>query len=159
MSQLQESDTAPDFILPCDDGQNVTLSHLQGQIIILYFYPKDDTSGCTVEALDFTALLPQFETIGAKVFGVSPDGINAHCKFKNKHGLSVALLADEEKTTLEAYGVWVEKSMYGRKYMGVERSTFLIDAQGHIAQIWRKVSVPGHAQAVLEAAKSLATKG
>jgi len=156
MSTPQKNDNAPDFTLPCDDGENVTLSDLRGYNVVLYFYPKDDTSGCTVEALDFTALLPQFEAANTRVLGISPDNVASHCKFKNKHALTVPLLADEEKTTLQAYGVWVEKSMYGRKYMGVERTTYLIDAQGKIAQIWRKVSVPSHAEAVLQAAQDLA---
>jgi len=155
MSNLQKDDMAPDFTLPCDDGKNVTLSDLRGGNVVLYFYPKDDTSGCTVEAVDFTALLLQFEAENTRVFGISPDGVASHCKFKDKHALTVPLLADEEKTTLQAYGVWGEKSMYGRKYMGVERTTLLIDAQGKIAQIWRKVSVSGHAEAVLKAAQAL----
>jgi len=156
MSIPQKDDNAPDFTLPCDDGENVTLSDLHGSNVVLYFYPKDDTSGCTVEALDFTALLGQFEAANTRVFGISPDNVASHCKFKNKHALTVSLLADEEKTTLQAYGVWVEKSMYGKKYMGVERTTYLIDAQGKIAQIWRKVSVPSHAETVLKTVQDLA---
>jgi len=156
MSILQQGDQAPDFTLSADDNTQVTLSECRGQFVVLYFYPKDDTSGCTVEALDFTALLPEFERQGAVVFGLSPDGVDKHCKFKQKHALAVTLLADEEKTTLQAYGVWVEKSMYGRKYMGVERSTFLIDAEGLIVEIWRNVKVPDHAKNVLETIKRLA---
>jgi len=155
MSALQKGDLAPDFTLPADDGRQVTLSSLRGQYVVLYFYPKDDTSGCTVEALDFTALLPQFAELETYVFGLSPDGVNKHCKFKQKHALAVTLLADEEKTTLQAYGTWVEKSMYGRKYMGVERSTFLIDGEGRIAEIWRKVQVSDHAQNVLTVLEKL----
>jgi len=155
MSVLQKGDTAPDFILPADDGSQVILSALRGAYVVLYFYPKDDTSGCTVEALDFTALLPQFEAQDVRVFGLSPDGVDKHCKFKQKHALAVTLLADEEKTTLQAYGVWGEKSMYGRKYMGVERSTFLIDPEGRIAEIWRNVKVPDHAKNVLATLEGL----
>jgi len=155
MCALQKGDIAPDFTLPADDGTQVTLSSLRGSYVVLYFYPKDDTSGCTVEALDFTALLPEFVAHGAQVFGLSPDGVDKHCKFKQKHALSVTLLADEEKTALQAYGVWAEKSMYGRKYMGVERSTFLIDAQGRIAEIWRNVKVTDHAKNVLSTLKLL----
>jgi len=155
MNPLQKGDMAPDFTLPADDGSQITLSSLRGKSVVLYFYPKDDTSGCTVEALDFTSLLPQFEAQGAVVLGLSPDGIDKHCKFKQKHKLGVTLLADEEKTVLQAYGVWAEKSMYGRKYMGVERSTFLIDAKGHIAEIWRNVKVPDHARNVLTTLETL----
>jgi len=155
MSILQKGDLAPDFTLPADDGSQVTLSGLRGSYVVLYFYPKDDTSGCTVEALDFTALLPEFKAAGAHVFGLSPDGVDKHCKFKQKHALSVPLLADEDKVALQAYGVWGEKSMYGRKYMGVERSTFLIDPNGHISEIWRNVKVPNHAKNVLTTLKSL----
>jgi len=155
MAVLQKGDLAPDFTLPADDDRQITLSSLRGSYVVLYFYPKDDTSGCTVEALDFTALLPQFKVQGAYVFGLSPDGVDKHCKFKQKHALGVTLLADEEKTVLQAYGVWGEKSMYGRKYMGVERSTFLIDPEGKIAEIWRNVKVPDHAKNVLAALEKL----
>ncbi|MEK1888303.1 MAG: peroxiredoxin, partial [Phyllobacterium sp.] len=120
----------------------------------LYFYPKDDTSGCTQEAIEFSALRSQFEAIGAIVIGMSPDPVKKHDKFKTKHDLKVDLVADEDKTIIETYGLWVEKSMYGRKYMGVERTTFLIDANGRIAKVWNKVKVPGHAAEVLEAAKA-----
>lgn len=155
MAELEEGQSAPDFNLPRDGGGTIALADLKGRKIVLYFYPKDDTSGCTTESINFSALKPEFEAAGATVIGVSPDSVKSHDKFKAKHSLSVALVADEERRTLEAYGVWVEKSMYGRKYMGVERSTFLIDANGGIAKIWRKVKVPGHAQAVLEAARAL----
>ncbi|WP_455482503.1 peroxiredoxin [Bartonella sp. B35(2025)] len=140
---------APDFSLPRDGGDNVRLSDFRGKLVVLYFYPKDDTSGCTNEALDFTKLRTKFDEIGTVVIGISPDNVEKHDKFKMKHGLDIILVSDEEKTTLEAYGVWVKKSMYGRKYMGVERSTFLIDSTGKIAEEWRKVSVPGHAENVL----------
>ena len=123
--------------------------------MVLYFYPKDDTSGCTKEAIAFSGLLDAFKAANTVVVGMSPDSATKHDKFKAKHDLTVTLVADEEKETLQAYGVWVEKSMYGRKYMGVERSTFLIDKDGTIAEVWRKVKVPGHAEAVLEAAKTL----
>ncbi len=143
---------APDFNLPRDGGGKLCLSDLKGKLVVLYFYPKDDTSGCTSEAIDFTRLKTKFDDIGAVIIGISPDNVNKHDKFKTKHELDVILVSDEEKTTLEEYGVWVEKSMYGRKYMGVERSTFLIDTTGKIAEEWRKVSVSGHAENVLAAA-------
>lgn len=149
---------APNFTLPTDGGGSLTLSKLKGTVAVLYFYPKDDTSGCTAEAKDFTELLLDFKAIGVRVLGISPDSIASHCKFKNKHGLGVELAADEDKSVASAYGVWVEKSMYGRKYMGVERSTFLIDRKGRINRAWRKVSVPGHAADVLEAARALVAK-
>ena len=122
---------------------------------MLFFYPTDDTSGCTAEALDFTANRANFDELGIAIAGMSPDPVKKHDKFRDKHDLAVMLISDEEKSTLEAYGVWKEKSMYGRKYMGVERSTFLIDAQGNIANAWRKVKVPGHVDEVLEAARGL----
>ncbi|EJF87891.1 hypothetical protein ME1_00855 [Bartonella vinsonii subsp. arupensis OK-94-513] len=143
---------APDFDLPRDGGGKLRLSDLQGKAVVLYFYPKDDTSGCTNEAIDFTRLKTKFDEIGVVVIGVSPDNVKKHDKFKTKHELDIILVSDEEKMTLEAYGVWVEKSMYGRKYMGVERSTFLIDLTGKIIEEWRKVSVPGHADEVFAAA-------
>ncbi len=126
------------------------MSDLRGKTVVLFFYPKDDTSGCTREAIEFTALRGEFDKAGALLVGMSPDSAKKHEKFKAKHNLAVDLVSDEEKTALDAYGVWVEKSMYGRKYMGVERSTFLIDPQGKISKIWRKVKVPGHARAVLD---------
>lgn len=147
---LQIGDRAPDFTLPTDTGDNIKLSKLKGSPIVLFFYPKDDTSGCTAEAKSFTELGTDFAAAGAKVIGISPDSAASHAKFKSKHGLDVVLAADEEKSVVEAYGVWVEKSMYGRKYMGVERSTVLIDAKGRIAEFWRKVKVPGHAAEVLK---------
>ena len=141
--------------LPRDGGGNVSLADLAGKTVVLYFYPKDNTSGCTTEALDFTALNDEFTKAGAVVIGVSPDPVKAHDKFIAKHDLGVILASDEDKSVLEAYGVWKEKSMYGRTYMGVERSTFLIDGSGKIVRIWRKVKVKGHAQAVIEAVRSL----
>lgn len=155
MNELVEGAPAPNMNLPRDGGGNVSLAELAGKKVVLYFYPKDDTSGCTTEALDFTALADDFAAAGAAVVGVSPDPVKAHDKFVAKHNLGVILASDEEKTVLEAYGVWKEKSMYGRQYMGVERSTFLINANGEIARIWRKVKVKGHAQEVLEAARAL----
>jgi peroxiredoxin Q/BCP len=155
VNELVEGAPAPNINLPRDGGGNVSLAELAGKKVVLYFYPKDDTSGCTTEALDFTALADDFAAAGAAVVGVSPDPVKAHDKFVAKHNLGVILASDEEKTVLEAYGVWKEKSMYGRQYMGVERSTFLINANGEIARIWRKVKVKGHAQEVLEAARAL----
>ncbi|WP_295948855.1 thioredoxin-dependent thiol peroxidase [uncultured Bartonella sp.] len=156
MTGLQKGDVAPDFNLPRDSGKTQTLSELRGHPVVLYFYPKDDTSGCTLEAHDFTELRPEFDKIGLTIIGMSPDKPEKHDKFKTKHDLQLILVSDEEKTTLQKYGVWVEKSMYGRKYMGVERTTFLIDKNGKIAEIWRKVKVPGHAKAVLEKATTIA---
>ncbi len=155
MTELSAGDNAPDFELPRDGGGKLSLASLRGQKVVLYFYPKDDTSGCTAESIDFSALKPDFEKSGAIVLGMSPDSVKSHDKFKTKHKLAVELVADEERKALEAYGVWTEKSMYGRKYMGVERSTFLIGPDGRIARIWRKVKVPGHAAEVLEAARAL----
>ncbi|MBB2973873.1 peroxiredoxin [Mesorhizobium sp. RMAD-H1] len=148
-------DIAPDFSLPRDGGGTLSLSALRGKPVILFFYPKDDTSGCTQEAIEFSGLKGEFDRIGAAVIGMSPDSVKKHDKFKSKHDLNVDLAADEEKNILQAYGVWVEKSMYGRKYMGVERTTYLIGPDGRIVRVWRKVKVPGHAAEVLEAAKAL----
>jgi thioredoxin-dependent peroxiredoxin len=155
MTALDIGSNAPDFTLPRDGGGTITLTGLRGNPVILYFYPKDDTSGCTQEAIEFSGLKPQFEQLGAKVIGMSPDPVKKHDKFKTKHDLKVDLVADEDKAIIESYGLWVEKSMYGRKYMGVERTTFLIDSDGKIAKIWNKVKVPGHAAEVLQATKAL----
>jgi thioredoxin-dependent peroxiredoxin len=155
MTELSPGQDAPQFELPRDGGGTLTLSALRGKAVVLYFYPKDDTSGCTAEAIDFSALKADFEKAGAVVVGMSPDSAKKHDKFKAKHGLSVDLVADEERKAIEAYGVWAEKSMYGRKYMGVERTTFLIDRDGKIARVWSKVKVPGHAAEVLEAVRAL----
>ena len=152
---LVEGSPAPDFELPTDDGGTIALATLRGRPVVAYFYPKDDTSGCTAEAKDFSSLIGAFEEAGAVVVGISPDPATSKAKFRKKHDLAVRLAADTTKATCEAYGVWVEKSMYGRKYMGVERSTFLIDAKGNIARAWRKVKVPGHAQEVLAGGASL----
>ncbi len=151
---IEEADAAPDFELPTDEG-SVRLSQFRGKPVVVYFYPKDDTSGCTAEARAFSALRGEFAAAGAEVIGISPDSATSHGKFRKKYDLEVMLASDEDKTVANAYGVWVEKSMYGRKYMGVERSTFLIDGTGKIARIWRKVKVPGHAVAVLEAVRGL----
>jgi thioredoxin-dependent peroxiredoxin len=155
MSDLAISSKAPDFDLPGSSGANYALKDYRGGPLVLYFYPKDDTSGCTVEGLDFTALKAEFAALNAKVLGVSPDSPKSHDKFCQKHGLGIDLASDESKAMLEAYGVWAEKSMYGKKYMGVERTTFLIDKNGVIAKAWHKVKVPGHAADVLAATKAL----
>lgn len=146
---------APAFTLPADGGREISLKDFAGKALVLYFYPKDDTSGCTLESKDFSALKADFAKAGAEILGVSPDSAASHDKFKKKHGLELALASDESKAMLQAYGVWAEKSMYGRKYMGVERTTFLIDSAGKIARVWSKVKVPGHAAEVLEAVKAL----
>jgi thioredoxin-dependent peroxiredoxin len=153
--ELEKGDPAPDFTLPTDGGGEMRLSGLAGKPIVVYFYPKDDTSGCTAEAIAFSGLKPEFDEAGAVVIGVSPDSAASHDKFKTKHELSVSLAADPERSAIEAYGVWKEKSMYGRKYFGVERSTFLIGRDGRIAKIWRKVKVAKHAEEVLASMKAL----
>ena len=153
---VHDGDPAPDFELPTENGEKLKLAKLKGKPVVVYFYPKDDTSGCTLEAKDFSAMAAQFQKAGVAVIGVSPDSVESHRKFQKKYDLKVQLAADEDKAVATAFGVWVEKSMYGRKYMGVERSTFLIDKKGRIARSWRKVRVPGHAAEVLEAAKEIA---
>ena len=153
---LDAGDMAPDFDLPRDGGGTISLASLRGRPVVLYFYPQDDTTGCTSEAIAFSHLLPDFEKAGAAVIGLSPDSAKKHDKFKAKHGLTVSLAADEERKAIETYHLWVEKQMYGRRYMGVERSTFLIDPDGRIARIWHKVRVKGHAEEVLEAVRALA---
>jgi peroxiredoxin Q/BCP len=151
---LADGDKAPDFELLAAAGKPVQLADFAGRKLVLYFYPKDDTSGCTKQAIDFNALRADFAKAGTDILGVSPDSVASHLKFRKKYDLALPLASDEAKDTLNAYGVWTQKSMYGRKYMGVERTTFLIK-DGRIARIWRKVSVPGHAEEVLEAAKNL----
>ena len=148
-------DTAPDFSIPCTGGGTISLAELKGRKAVLYFYPKDDTSGCTREAQEFSALRLAFAEADTAVVGVSPDSLASHDKFRAKYGLEIPLASDETKSMLEAFGVWAEKSMYGRKYMGVERTTILLDRNGKVARVWSKVKVPEHAQEVLEAARSL----
>ena len=155
MSELKQGDRAPDFTLPTDGGGTVSLKQLRGKPVILYFYPKDDTPGCTTEACGFRDALPDLSKTGATVIGLSRDSAASHDKFKRKHGLPFPLAADVDGKVCEAYGTWVEKSMYGRKYMGIERATFLIDGQGVVRQVWRKVKVTGHAAEVLKAVKAL----
>ena len=146
---------APDFTLPTDGNGSVTLSALKGKPVVLYFYPKDDTSGCTAEACQFRDMQPDFSGADAVIIGLSKDSVASHDKFKKKYELPFTLAADIEGAACEAYGVWVEKSMYGKKYMGIERATFLIDRDGNIAKVWRKVKVPGHGADVLKALKNL----
>jgi thioredoxin-dependent peroxiredoxin len=154
--ELKPGDKAPKFRLKTDGGGEVTKAALEGNPFVLYFYPKDDTSGCTKEAIAFSALAKKFETLGIPVVGVSKDSVASHDRFKTKHKLKISLASDPDIKAATAYGVWVEKSLYGRKYMGMERATFLVDAAGVIRNIWRKVKVDGHAQDVLTVAKSLA---
>ena len=149
------SQPAPDFTLPSTGGGDVTLSALEGAPVVLFFYPRDDTPGCTTEAIGFSADLDAFEAAGTKVFGISRDPMVKHDKFTAKHDLTVPLLSDEHGNVTEDYGVWVEKNMYGKKSMGIERATYLIGADGTIARIWRKVKVPGHVEEVLDAVRAL----
>ena len=150
---IGEGDKAPDLTVAASDGSSVNLAS-PGSPLVLYFYPKDDTSGCTKEAQDFTDLAGDFAKAGTRVVGVSRDPMKRHEKFIGKYGLKVPLVSDEDGRISEAFGTWVEKSMYGRKYMGMERATFLIGADGRIVKAWRKVKVPGHADAVLQAARA-----
>jgi peroxiredoxin Q/BCP len=152
---VQIGDKAPDFTLPTDGNGTVTLSKLRGKPVVLYFYPKDDTSGCTAEACGFRDSFPDYGKTGATVIGVSRDSVASHDKFKKKYQLPFILASDSEGKVTEAYGVWVEKSMYGRKYMGIDRSTYLIDKDGAVRGAWRKVKVPGHVAEVLKAVQSL----
>lgn len=152
---LDVGDLAPDFSLPTDGGGTLSLAELKGRKVVLYAYPKDDTGGCTKEAISFNALRGEFAAAGAVVIGISPDPVKKHDRFKKKYDLSFPLVADEAREMLERYGIWVEKSMYGRKYLGVERTTYLIDESGRIARIWPKVKVAGHAEEVLEAVRAL----
>ena len=148
-------DRAPDFTMPTDGGGSVKLSDLKGKTVVLYFYPKDDTTGCTKEACGFNDTLPNFSKLKAEIIGVSRDSVASHDKFKKKYGLKFRLASDEDGKVSDAYGTWGEKSMYGRKYRGMERATFLIDAKGTIRQVWRKVKVPGHVEEVMAAIKAL----
>ena len=150
-----EGEKAPSFKLATDDGGSISLAALKGHPLVLYFYPKDDTSGCTREAVDFTVAAKKFERLGTAVVGVSKDSLESHEKFRKKHKLKSALGSDTELKAANAYGVWGEKTLYGRKYMGMERATFLIDAKGVVRKVWRKVKVPGHVEAVLDAAAAL----
>ncbi len=155
MTHPVAQDAAPAFSLPRDGGEIVTLSDFAGKKVVLYFYPRDDTSGCTKEALGFTDLVNDFAAADTVVLGVSKDSVKKHDKFVAKHDLKIALLSDEDGDVCERYGTWVEKSMYGKTYMGIERATYLIGKDGKIAQVWRKVRVPGHVENVLEAARAL----
>ena len=154
MSELKPGDKAPDFTLPADGGRQISLRELQGKSVVLYFYPKDDTPGCTTEAIGFSEAIDDFEAAGAVVIGVSKDSVAKHDKFRDKHELKVVLASDEAGDAVEAYGAWVEKNMYGRTYMGIERCTYLIGPDGVIRQVWRKVKVKGHVDSVLEAVKA-----
>jgi len=155
MASVEKGDMAPDFELPRDGGGTFRLSELRGRSVVLYFYPKDDTSACTAQAIEFSTRKGEFDALGVPVIGLSPDTPKSHDKFKAKHDITIDLVADPEKKVVQDYGVWTEKSMYGRKYMGVERSTFLIDADGRIVEVWRKVRLKGHLDEVLEAARRL----
>ncbi|MCF3596222.1 peroxiredoxin [Rhodobacteraceae bacterium LMO-12] len=146
---------APDFTLPADDGNKVTLSALSPAPVVLFFYPRDNTSGCTKEAVAFSLLKPEFDAIGAHVFGISKDSLASHEKFRAKQNLAVTLLSDQDEQVCEAYGVWQEKKMYGKTFLGIVRSTFLIDGAGQIVREWRKVKVDGHAEEVLAAVRAL----
>jgi peroxiredoxin Q/BCP len=152
---LEAGQQAPDFDLPADGGGRVRLADFEGRPLVLYFYPKDDTPGCTKEAQGFAAAVREFAAAGVALVGVSKDSVASHDQFKAKYGLPFALASDESGGMVEAYGSWVEKSMYGRSYMGIDRSTFLIDGAGTVRRVWRKVNVPGHVEEVLAAAKDL----
>jgi peroxiredoxin Q/BCP len=147
---VEAGSPAPDFTLPSDDGGDVSLAGLRGRKVVLYFYPKDDTPGCTTQACDFRDALPRFEGVDAVVLGVSADSVESHAKFRAKHHLNFPLLADVDHEVSEAYGVWKEKNLYGRKSMGIERSTFLIDEEGNVERVWRKVKAQGHAELLTE---------
>ena len=149
---IEVGDQAPSFELPIGEGK--LLKFPTGKPTVLYFYPKDDTPGCTTEAIEFTQQKPEFEKLGVEIFGMSPDTIAKHEKFTAKHELGITLVSDEDKSALEAFGVWVEKNMYGKTYMGVVRTTFLVGADGKVLEVWKKVRVKGHVDAVLEAARS-----
>lgn len=152
---VAEGEKAPSFKLETDDGGSITLAALKGRAVVLYFYPKDNTSGCTRQAVDFTAAAKKFEKLGVSVLGISKDSLESHENFRKKHKLKIALGSDTDLKAANAYGVWGEKTLYGRKYMGMERATFLIDAKGVVRKSWRKVKVPGHVAAVLDAAGAL----
>lgn len=151
----ESGEKAPEFTLPRDGGGKISLTDFRGHPVVLYFYPRDDTPGCTTEGKDFTAAASEFQTAGVTVLGVSKDSVESHDKFRDKHALEIILLSDAEGDVCESYGVWGEKKMYGKTFMGVERATFLIDARGDIARVWRKVKVDGHVDEVLAAAREL----
>jgi len=151
----EQGQKAPAIELKTTTGKKLKLADLKGRPVVVYFYPKDDTPGCTVEAKGFQAALPKFAKAGAEILGISPDGVDSHCKFAGKYGLQFTLLADEDHAIAEKYGVWVEKNMYGKRYWGVQRATFLVDADGKIAHVWPKVKPDGHAEEVLAAIKAL----
>ncbi|HEY2446132.1 MAG TPA: thioredoxin-dependent thiol peroxidase [Rhizomicrobium sp.] len=153
--ELRPGDRAPSFKIPTDAGSEISNVELKGKPFVVYFYPKDDTSGCTKEAISFTKEKKKFDSIGVKIIGISKDSVVSHEKFKKKHKLGITLASDSDVKVAQAFGVWVEKSLYGRSYMGMERATFLIDGNGVVKHVWRKVKVPGHADAVLEAACAL----
>lgn len=155
MANLNMGDDAPDFTLPGNGGRTISLSSFRGRPLVLYFYPKDDTTACTTEAISFSQLLPEFEKSGAAIVGVSADSVKKHDNFVSKRELTIALASDEDTAVSQAYGVWKEKSMYGKTYMGIERTSFLIDAAGRIVRIWPKVKVAGHAEEVLAAVQAL----
>ena len=154
--KVVEGNKAPAFTLPRDGGTTISLKEYAGKNVIVFFYPKDDTSGCTKEAIGFSEAQDAFRATNTEIIGVSADSVASHDKFKAKHSLDLVLVSDEEKKMIEDYGVWVEKNMYGRKYMGIERATFLLDPKGNVINIWRKVKVKGHVDAVLKAAQELA---
>ena len=155
-NELSPGDPAPKFTLPGSGQTDISLEDYKGNKLVLYFYPRDDTPGCTKQAIGFSSLAKEFAAEDTMILGVSGDSVSSHEKFISKHDIAIPLASDEETQTLEAYGVWVEKNMYGRKFMGVERATYLINRDGKISQIWRKVKVPGHVEVVLQAAKGLA---
>ena len=155
MGELAAGDKAPSFRIATDGGETISSSSLKGTPYVVYFYPKDDTSGCTKEAIGFSDSLKKFDKLGVTVLGISKDSVESHVKFRKKHKLKIALGSDPETKTAKDWGVWGEKTLYGRKYMGMERATFLVDAKGVIKQAWRKVKVDGHVEAVLEAAEAL----
>ena len=152
---VNEGDKAPEFSMPTDSGGTISLKDLKGRPVVLYFYPKDSTPGCTKEACAFRDLMPDFSKIDAEIIGVSKDSVKRHENFKAKNELPFTLASDEDGDVCETYGVWAEKSMYGRKFMGIERTTFLIDGKGRVRKVWRKVKVPGHAEEVLDATRTL----
>ena len=152
---LAAGDKAPSFKIASDGGETLSSASLKGAPYVVYFYPKDDTSGCTKQAIGFSESLKNFDRLGVRVIGISKDSLESHAKFRKKHGLKIALGSDPDIKIAKDWGVWGEKTLYGRKYMGMERATFLVDAKGVIAQAWRKVKVPGHVEAVLEAVKAL----